>query len=67
MASRKASHEMKRVGFFHIELVLKRSQSDLNIDNDERKKIFGQREHINEKCLEDVLFLCYLWMHNFSI
>lgn len=57
---------MKRVGFFHIELDLKRSESDLNINND-AKNIFEQRENINEQCLEGVLFLYYLWMHNCSI
>lgn len=56
MASRKTSHEMKRVGYFHIELVLKRSESDINIDllyidliysimKEKRKKISLSKEN----------------------
>lgn len=33
----------------------------------QKTMIFEQKESINEKGLEDVLFLRYLWMHNFSI
>lgn len=61
MESRNTSREIKRVGFFHIKLVSKRSESDLNIDNDGGGKIFEERENINEKCLEGVLLLYYLW------
>lgn len=38
----------------------------LNSGN-EKKMIFEQKESINRKCLEDAVFLCYLWMHDFSI